>query len=472
LATVEKSDAPVHEVAPPRARGGHLLRVLGVVFGMAVTVGITIGMGILRTPGDVAARLPTPWLFMGAWLLGGAYALLGAVSVAELGTMIPRSGGFYVFARRALGEYPGFVVGWSDWLSTCGTVAAVALVLGEYAGRLFPALAGRSAAVACSVTLAFAVLQWRGVRWGSRSQELTSLLKTVAFVALIVACFALGGGAQTQTGNAAMTSSTTGANVSFVTALVLALQGIIYTYDGWYSTVYFGEEVRDTARNIPRAMVGSVLLVIAIYLLFNLALIYVLPFERLAGEPLAAGAAAEAVFGPQGATVIGVVAILSLLASVNGNTLTAPRVVYAMSRDRLFWRGASRVNRGGTPTVSLFMSTAAALLMIVYSGTFSGLLAAIAFFFVFDYTLVFLSVFVLRFREPDAERPYRAWGYPLTTALALLGSIAFLAGAVQADTKNSVFALELLGASLPVFLVLRLWRRAQERSTTETQTHS
>lgn len=463
METVQKSDAVATEVAPPLVRGGSLLRVLGVVFGMAVTVGITIGMGILRTPGDVAAQLPTPWLFIGAWLLGGVYALLGAVSVAELGTMIPRSGGFYVFARRALGEYPGFVVGWSDWLSTCGTVAVVALVLGEYAGKLFHALAGREAAVACAVTLAFAFLQWRGVRWGSRSQELTSLLKTVAFVALVVACFALGGGNETQTRSAAMTSSATGENVSFMTALVLALQGIIYTYDGWYSTVYFGEEVRDTARNIPRAMVGSVLLVIAIYLLFNLALVYVLPFSRLAGEPLAAGAAGEAVFGPQGATVISVVAILSLLASVNGNTLTAPRVVYAMSRDRLFWRGASRVNRGGTPTVSLFMSTAAALLMIVYSGTFSGLLAAIAFFFVFDYTLVFLSVFVLRFREPDAARPYRAWGYPLTTGLALLGSIAFLVGAVKADTEHSVFALELLGASLPVFIVLRLWRRAHEQ---------
>ena len=462
MATVEKSDAPARELAPPPARAGHLLRVLGVVFGMAVTVGITIGMGILRTPGDVAARLPTPWLFMGAWLLGGVYALLGAVSVAELGTMIPRSGGFYVFARRALGEYPGFIVGWSDWLSTCGTVAAVALVLGEYAGRLFPALAGRGAAVACAVTLAFAVLQWRGVRWGSRSQELTSLLKTVAFVALIVACFALGGGEARSAAHASVPAAAANPSRSFLNALVLALQGIIYTYDGWYSTVYFGEEVRDTARNVPRAMVGSVLLVIAIYLLFNLALVYVLPFERLAGEPLAAGAAAEAVFGPSGATVIGVVAILSLLASVNGNTLTAPRVVYAMSRDRLFWRGASRVNRGGTPTVSLFMSTAAALLMIIYSGTFGGLLAAIAFFFVFDYTLVFLSVFVLRFREPDAERPYRAWGYPLTTALALAGSVAFLYGAVDADRENSVFALKLLGASLPVFLVLRLWRRAHE----------
>jgi APA family basic amino acid/polyamine antiporter len=464
MATVENSDAAAAEAAATRGGRGRLLRVLGVVFGMAVTIGITIGMGILRTPGDVAARLPSPWLFIGAWLLGGAYALLGAVSVAELGTMIPRSGGFYVFARRALGEYPGFVVGWSDWLSTCGTVAVVALVLAEYAGALFPALAGREAWVACSVTVAFAVLQWRGVRWGSRSQELTSLLKTVAFVALIVACFALGGGERAAQEGAvaapAQAGAVGGAPLSFVGALVLALQGVIYTYDGWYSTVYFGEEVRDTARSIPRAMVGSVLLVIAIYVLFNLALIHVLPFERLAGERLAAGAAAEAVFGPHGATVISVVAILSLLASVNGNTMTAPRVVYAMSRDRLFWRGASRVNEGGTPTVSLAMSAAAALLMILYSGTFGRLLAAIAFFFVVDYALVFLSVFVLRFREPGAERPYRAWGYPLTTALALAGSVAFLAGAVRDDTENSLYALGLLAASLPVYLVLR-WARGR-----------
>ncbi len=456
MATVEKS---VAEAVLTEGRG-RLLRVLGVVFGMAVTVGITVGMGILRTPGEVAQQLPNRWLFMGAWLLGGVYALFGAVSVAELGTMIPRSGGFYVFARRALGEYPGFVVGWSDWLSTCGTVAAVALVIGEYAGLLVPALAGRSLAVAAGVTIVFALLQWRGVRWGSRSQELTSLLKTLAFAALIAACFAYGGrgaGARTETAMPAVPSG-----LGWLTAVVLALQGIIYTYDGWYSTVYFGEEVRDTARSVPRAMVGSVLLVIVVYLLFNAALLYVLPIEQLAGQKLAAGAAAEAVFGPRGATVIGVVAIVSLLASVNGNTLTAPRVVYAMSRDRLFWRAAARVNRGGTPTVSLALSTAAAVLLIVFSGTFAKLLAALAFFFVTDLALVFLSIFVLRRREPEAARPYRAWGYPFTTASALAVSAAFLAGAVWSDTENSLYALGLLALSLPVYLLFRRLGRGSD----------
>ena len=457
MATVEKTAV---EAALTEGRG-RLLRVLGVVFGMAVTVGITIGMGILRTPGEVAQQLPDRWLFLGAWLLGGVYALFGAVSVAELGTMIPRSGGFYVFARRALGEYPGFVVGWSDWLSTCGTVSAVALVLGEYAGLLVPALAGRAIEVASVVTIAFALLQWRGVRWGSRSQELTSLLKTLAFAALIAACFAWGGRGATEAQPAQTLSAPSG--LGLLTAVVLALQGIIYTYDGWYSTVYFGEEVRDTARSVPRAMVGSVLLVIVVYLLFNAALLYVLPVEQLAGQRLAAAAAAEAVFGPRGATVIGVVAILSLLASVNGNTLTAPRVVYAMSRDRLFWRGASYVNGGGTPTVSLALSTAAAVLLILFSGTFAKLLAALAFFFVTDLALVFISIFVLRRREPEAERPYRAWGYPLTTAFALAVSVAFLAGAVWSDTENSLYALGLLAASGPVYLAVRLARRGDGR---------
>ena len=456
MTTVEESAAAG---ARPGGRG-RLLRVLGVVFGMAVTVGITVGMGILRTPGEVAAQLPNVWLFMGVWLLGGVYALFGAVSVAELGTMIPRSGGFYVFARRALGEYPGFVVGWSDWLSTCGTAAAVALVMGEYAGVLAPALEGRSREVAAAVTVGFALLQWRGVRWGGRSQELTSLLKTLAFAALIAACFLWGG--RGGVAEAAPAPPPVPEGLGLLTALVLALQGVIYTYDGWYSTVYFGEEVRDVGRSVPRAMVGSVLLVIAVYVLFNAALLSVLPFGRLAGEKLAAGAAAEAVFGPVGATVIGVVAVLSLLASVNGNMLAAPRVVYALGRDRLFWSGAARVNRGGTPTVALALSTAAALFLIVYGGTFQRLLASLAFFFVTDLALVFLSVFVLRRREPGAERPYRAWGYPFTTALALAGSVAFIAGAVVSDTANSLYALRLLALSLPAYFIVRRLRGGTE----------
>ncbi|HLM55190.1 MAG TPA: APC family permease [Pyrinomonadaceae bacterium] len=436
------------------AAGGRtgLLRVLGVVFGVAVTVGGVIGMGILRTPGEVARQLPSESLFVGAWALGGLYALLGTLSVAELGTAWPRSGGFYVFVRRALGEYPAFVVGWSDWLSTCGTIAAVALVAGEYAGKLAVAFKGKETAVAASVVLFFALLQWRGVRWGSRSQELTSLIKTLAFLALTWACFAYGGGAAGAPPRFYVTEENTTV-LLLLASLLRAMQGIIYTYDGWYNAIYFGEEVREPERNVPRAMIGSVLLVIVIYLLFNVALLRVLGIEGMAGESLAAGAAAGRVFGERGGAIIGWVALVSLLAAVNAFTLIAPRIIYAMSRDRLVWRGASRVNRGGTPTSALAMSTAAAVLMIVFSRAFEQLLAALAFFFVTNYAAAFLSVFVLRRREPDAPRPYRAWGYPWTTGLVLAASVAFLAGAVAADTANSLYALGLLALSLPAYLV-------------------
>jgi APA family basic amino acid/polyamine antiporter len=432
----------------PSSGNGKLLRILGVGFGLAVTIGGTIGMGILRTPGDVAAQLPTPTLFIGVWILGGVYALLGAITVAELGTMIPRSGGWYVFVHRAMGNYPGFVVGWSDWLSTCGTLAVIAMVVGEYTAVLVPRLAGRDKTIALAVTLAFAALQWRGIRWGSFTQNVTSLLKTLIFAAIAIAAFTLGG--KTDSG----ASLTVPHGFAFFGALIIALQGVLYTYDGWYGVIYFGEEVRDPKRDVVRSMLGGVLLVIAIYLVTNLAYVYVLPMSQLAGEKFAAGAVATKIFGAHGDTTIRVLAILSLLSTINAYTLTAPRILYAMSCDELFARRAARVNRGGTPTVTLLISTVAAVLFIFRS--FEQVLAALAFFFVANYAMAYISVIVLRRREPDLPRPYRAWGYPWTTLIVLLGSIAFLTGAVISDKQNSLWALAILAASYPLYLIVRL----------------
>ena len=427
---------------------GTLLRVLGVGFGLAVTIGGTIGMGILRTPGEVAAQLPTPELFIGVWILGGVYALLGAISVAELGAMIPRSGGWYVFVHRAMGNYPGFVVGWSDWLSTCGTLAVIAMVVGEYTAVLIPRFAGRDKSIALIVVLAFAALQWRGIRWGSFTQNLTSLLKTLVFAAIAIAAFAIAGKPSPE----APLSAPHG--YALFGALIIALQGVLYTYDGWYGVIYFGEEVRNPNRDVVRSMFGGVLLVIAIYVVVNLAYIHVLPMSKLAGEPLAAGAVARAIFGTYGDTTIRVLAILSLLSTINAYTLTAPRILYAMSCDELFHHRASRVNKGGTPTITLLFSTIAATLFIL-SGTFNTVLAALAFFFVANYSMGYISVIVLRRREPELPRPYRAWGYPWTTLIVLLGSIAFLIGAVITDKQNSLWALGILAASYPLYLIVR-----------------
>ena len=427
---------------------GHLLRVLGVGFGLAVTIGGTIGMGILRTPGDIATQLPTPTLFIGIWIIGGLYALLGAISIAELGAMIPRSGGFYVFAHRALGNYAGFIVGWSDWMSTCATLAVISMVVAEYTGVLVPAVANKPKAVALAVVLFFALLQWRGILWGSLTQNITSLLKVLVFVAFVVVAFLY----QPATSQSAAPSITHG--FALLAAIIVALQGVLYTYDGWYGICYFGGEVRDPKRDVTRSMFGGVLSVIVIYVLVNFALLHVMPLSEIAGEPLAVGKAAGLIFGRHGDTAIRALAIVSMLSTINAYTLSAPRTLYAMSCDGLFTHHGATVNKGGTPTITLLISTIVAVVFIV-SGTFNQVLAVIAFFFVSYYTMAFISVFVLRKREPDLPRPYRVWGYPWTTIIVIIGSIAFLAGAVAGDTRNSLWALGLLAISAPVYLILR-----------------
>ncbi|HKO45265.1 MAG TPA: APC family permease [Pyrinomonadaceae bacterium] len=444
-------------LTPAKERSGRLLRVLGLGFGLAVIIGNTIGAGIFRTPGDIAEHLQSPWLFLAVWIIGGLYALLGAVALAELGTMLPRAGGQYVYSRYALGEYAGFVVGWSDWISTCGSAAAVSLVIGEFAGRLIPALTGREIVTAAFVAIVFALLQWRGVSWGSRTQNTTSLLKAMAFLILIVAAFIAGSGGAFQTAS----TTPTPVGVGLMVGLVLSLQAVIYTYDGWSGVIYFSEEVKDPGRSIPRALFGGVISVIVIYLLVNVALLYVLPLSEMAGKDFAAGAAAEVIFGNHGDTVFRVLTIVSMISAINAYHLMSTRVLFAISRDGLFMKAGTHVNEGGTPTVALLLSVIVAVLFIVFGQTFGTVLTVLAFFFVANYTLSFISLFVLRRREPQKKRPYRAWGHPWTTGLALAASLLFLVGAVVSDTRNSVYALILLAVSYPVFRLMKLGNKAR-----------
>jgi APA family basic amino acid/polyamine antiporter len=430
---------------------GKLRQVLGVAFGVAVLIGNTILIGILRTPGDVAAQLPSPALFIGVWVIGGLYALLGAASLAEPGAMLARSGGQYVIVRRGLGEYPGFVVGWSDWISTCGPVALGGMVFSEYLEPLIPALAGRRVAIGVVLVLLFGLLLWRGIRIGDLSQQVLSAAKALAFGSLIGVCLL----APVPAVPAA--SSTAGAGelpsgIALASALVLALQSVIYTYDGWTGPLYFGEETRNPGRGIPRSMILGVLLVILIYVLVNVAFVRVLGVSRMAGDPFVAASAGKALFGPRGDLVIRLLVLVSILSGMNACALMASRVLLAMSRDRLLPGVFATVNPGGTPTVAHWTSIAVAAGFII-TGTVNSVLALCAFFFVANYTLSFSSVFALRRKEPDTPRPWRVPGYPFTTGLAVLGSLAFLAGSVFSDWSNSWKSLLLLTLSYPVYRI-------------------
>jgi len=443
----------------PRKEKGTLLQVLGVGFGIAVAVGNSISVGIVRTPGDIAARLPNPWLFFAVWLGGALYALVSAFQLAELGTLIPSSGGQYNFSRRALGDYAGFIVGWSDWISTCGTTGAVGIVFGEYSAHLFPVLATalRIKATGVAVIVLFALLQWKSISMGGKVQNFTTLMKGLVFLVMVVACFTMGRGAHAEVLAAPAVAIPVGA--ALVTSLLLGMQATIYTYDGWDGVIYFGNEVKNPAYLIPRAIFASLASLFIIYLLINAAVLYVLPMNQIAGNDFSLGLAAERVFGRYGDTVFRSIMVIALFSSVNALHLMGARVLYAMSRDRLFFPQVARINQGGTPTVALLLS---ALVGIVFAiGKFERVIAMLAFFFVTNYMLSFVSMFVLRIRDPQAQRPYRAWGYPWTTALALLGSVAFLIEAVREDRANSVFTLLALALSYPVYRVLKMVSRGQ-----------
>jgi APA family basic amino acid/polyamine antiporter len=321
----------------------------------------------------------------------------------------------------------------------------VALVIGEYAIGLFPQVRTPQV-VALAVVAVFTVVQWLGVRGGAAVQNVTSIVKAGALVAFIVVCFWLG----SRVPWAGTVVSTEREGSTFV-AFILALQSVIYTYDGWSAVIYFSGEVKDYAKSIPRAMLTSVAAIAVIYILVNLAFLSVVSLPTIAGSNLAAGVIVQRLFGVVGEKLLRILGVLILLSAVSSNVLMAPRVLFAMASDGLFWRGARVVNHGGTPDVALIISSLLAAAFIV-TGTVETVIAKLAFFFVANYTLSFLTLFVLRHREADAPRPYRAWGHPFTTGVALAGSAIFLVGSVITDLTNSLHSIGLLVLSVPVFV--------------------
>ena len=442
----------VADVAPVR----RLERSFGVWFGVAVGVGGMIGAGILRSPADVAAKLPIPSLFLGAWVIGGIYALLGANAIAELATMVPRSGGQYVFVRHALGEYAGFLVGWNDWLSTTASVTALAIVESEAIAALVPVLAPYLIPIAAISIVMTAVVLLRGVRESDRAQRITSLVKALVLLALVVACFAwrLSHGAAA----APVAAPTSPSGLPLAVAMIAALQGIIFAYDGWAGFVYFSGEVTDPGRHIPRALAGGLLATMALYLLINAAFIAVLPLGAIAAAPLAAASVASVLFGTNGGAVVQMLIALAMPSALVANALMSSRTGLVLGQDGLAPRAFARVNAGGTPDGALLAGVVVMELFLL-TGTFDRLIAICSFLFVASYAMSFASVFVLRRREPDAPRPYRSWGHPWTTALVLAGSLVFLAATVVAEPRGGMVVAGLLVLSYPTFLAVKGTRR-------------
>jgi APA family basic amino acid/polyamine antiporter len=434
---------------------GHLARILGISFGIAVIFGGTVGVGILRLPGEIAGRLGSPSLIVLVWVIGGIYALLGAISLAELGAALPQAGGFYVYSKRAFGAGPGFVMGWADWMSNCASIAYAAVAASEYLAALSARSNGWSAWIQTGVALTllafFCGMQWFGLRLSSGVQKVTSSVTAITFLALAAACLSHTRAAAPHRITAFSGMGTLG----LVASVIAVLPAIVVAYDGWYEAIYFTEEDTDPAKHLPRAMIGGVLLIISLYLVMNLAFLHVLSIPALAASKLAAADAARIVFPAWSGTFVTVLSLLTLLSLMNAVLLGAPRILFAVGRDGLF-RGAAKVGAGGTPRTAL-LATAAMTALIIASGRFDEIVGVAAIVVAATYTVNYIAMILLRAKEPEMARPFRAWGYPVTTVLVLAASVAFLIVDVRADPVSTVRAGVLLGAALPVYGWTR-WR--------------
>lgn len=428
---------------------GSLLRVLGVGFGVAVIVGGAVGVGILRTPGAIAGMLGTPALILLAWALGGTYALLQANNLAELATAIPSSGGPYIFARRALGPYGGFVVGWADWLSLVVAMAYLPLAFGEFAARLVPVLAGREALVAVTALLAVLALQLHGVRTGSRLQEGIAILKGAALIAFVILCLSVPAAPSTGV-PVAPGGVTPGAGSSGLVSFAGALQLIIGAYGGWYAAAFFGGEQRDPARGIPRALIIGVVSMTALYLAMNVAYLRVLPMPEFVSSTLPAASAVQRVLGGSADRAVTALSMLLLLGIINAISMIAPRALFALARDGLFFERASVVNAGGTPAGATVITVAIAF-ALAFTGTFARLFALTAFLIIVVDATNNVSLLLLRRREPALPRPYRAVAAPASTIVSLVAALALLVGFIASDPRTAAIAVAFIAASYPLF---------------------
>jgi len=409
-----------------------LRRELGLGAATLLAVSSVVGSGIFFTPGRIAALIPAPeWIFA-LWLVGGLLSLAGALANAELGAMYPHAGGDYVYLREAFHPSAGFLVGWLTFFAIyAGTIATLAAAFGEGLGGFlgYDTRPGSSGVlgVAIGVTLATSLLNYVGVRFGAWANNLTASAKILALLALaVVAPF-------TGAGDVAHFEQVVPDLTLDPSAFGLALSPVLFTYLGWNAAIYVASEIKDPGRNVPRSLFYGLAICTGLYLILNAVYVYAIPLDELRHVANAGEAAARALLGPVGGTVVAVFVLASILGTLNATVLVGPRIAYAMALDHLFFRGVDATHPTfGTPHVAILLQAVVSVALLVVFQTFPNSLFASA----LDYTVFAivlatmadtLALYRLRRLQPDRPRPYRAWGYPWVPALYLVANawIAF-----------------------------------------------
>jgi APA family basic amino acid/polyamine antiporter len=458
------------------ARGATLDRRLGPFDAAAIVVSNVIGGGILFTPPLVAAAVPHPWLFLSTWVAGGVLAFAGAMAYAELAALRPRAGGEYVYLRAAYGQLAAFLTGWTSFVAGfSGAIAASAVVLASYVGRFVPAAAdstpiltipvpylplvvSRQALVALAAIALMAWIHLRGVGPGRLVGNLLAALKVSALLIFIALGFSFGAGSMT---NLQLRGGPVGGG-----AWLLALVPVLFTYSGWNAAAYLAEEIREPGKNVPRALALGTLAVVAIYTMLNVLYLYVLPVAELAkvqGSVL--DVIADRLLGRRAGDIMSLVSIISIAASISAMTFAGPRVYYAMARDGLFFKSAAVVHpRYHTPAISIVAQAMWSGVLVLWGGA-STLTNYTGFAVVLFAGIAVAALFVLRRREPLADRPFRAWGYPIGPAVFAIASLAIVGNALWNDLLKpvamgtawgpSAAGVIIIAAGIPVYVALR-----------------
>ena len=450
-----------------------LARQLGLFDTTMIIIGIVIGSGIFLTTGMMARGIPSASLILLAWLFGGLHALAGALAYAELGAAMPRAGGQYVYLREAYGPFCGFLFGWVSFtMYLTGIIAALGVGFAEYAGYFIPALgmanvyfeteialpgwtfqyslsAGHLTALVLVVLLS--VVNYRGVTFSKYITNVSSLVK-IAALGVFILLGLWSGSAQPIDFRINPQEIDFG---QLVVAFGIALVAVAWAFAGWEEVTFVAGEVRDPARNLPRALIAGTASVTIVYLLVNYIYLKAMPAGEMAGLVRVGEAAANILFGEIGAVLLSAAVIVSIVGALNASILVGPRVYFAMARDGLFFKQAGSVHpRYRTPGQAVIFQAAWACVLTL-SGTFENLITFVTFANLMLWIAGAAAVFTLRRKRPDLPRSYKAWGYPTIPLLFIAGSAGILANMLFETPAESISGLALTALGIPAYLFLR-----------------
>jgi basic amino acid/polyamine antiporter, APA family len=444
------------------AWGERLPRHLGLWSSVAVLIGITIGSGIFRVPATVAERLQYPGPVFLAWVLGGLIALFGALTLAELAGALPRSGGVFAYILEAFGPLPAFLFGWSELaVIRASALGAIATIFAEYLGYFIPLGAMQVRWVAAAAIIVVGLVNYVGVSRAAMLMNLVTALKYGALAALVLLAFAAGEGSTSHF------SPVWGPGFD-LSLIATALIAIMWTYDGWADLSFVGGEVKNPGRTLPMALILGTLGILLIYLLLNIAYVYLVPLPDMARSPLIAATAAERIplLGRAAGAVVSAVVMVSCFGAVHGSMLSGPRIFFAMADRGLFFRSIARVSpRFHSPSAAIWLATGLGVIYVLLND-FQQLADKFILGIWPFYALAVGAVFVLRRTRPDLPRPYRTWGYPVVPLLFLLASVGMVVNALWTDPVNTGITFGIILAGVPVYFA---WRAFASRFRTDTK---